>query len=309
MRKNSLSAKGLSLSQAQSISNMCFQRAQEIDRTLNAVNNVSKSITIDGKVLPIVEGNPLPTPDRVTAMLIEKSQLHATQAFLVENINAKTAMLNELRTADCEFDIPLPKRNHSELQLEELSSVGDAWGWEQLSVSELNEFYEAEAFAAHIHQFINKSGKLTTLRSEIPNIQKLEWFEVESGKKSPVIVSVHHDANDLLVLHENLAELHRTYEQRVNYFKAKVKNLVTAENARIAKINADAVTEYNKAIAERDASFQAEYDNWVASRAEAHSKFEINRQEQISVVSKYRIAIDPRFQEVIDLFMKPDTEE
>lgn len=308
MRKNSLASKGLSLSQAQSISNMCFQRAQEIDRSLNAVNNISKSVTIDGNKLSIVEPNPLPHPGIVIKMLTEKSKLHAAQAFLMENINAKTAMLNELRSADSGFNVPMPRRKFA-MDLEELDTVGDAWGWEQLTAAELNEFYEAEAFAAHIHQFINKSGKLTALRNELPEIQRLEWFEVESGKKSPVIVSVHHDANDLLVLHEELAELHRTYEQRVNYFKAKVKNLVTAENARIAKVNADAVTAYNKAKAEHDSAYEKEYNEWVAQRAQAINDFEIKRQEQIAEVSKYRIAVDARFQEVIDLFMKPDTEE
>lgn len=308
MRKNSLASKGLSLSQAQSISNMCFQRAQEIDRSLNAVNNISKSITIDGSKFPIVEGNPLPHPGIVVKMLTEKSKLHAAQAFLMENINAKTSLLNELRKASCKFAVSMPRRQYID-NYEELEHVDEAWGWEQLSVAELNEFYEAEAFAAHIHQFINKSGKLTALRNELPEIQRLEWFEVESGKKSPVIVAVHHDANDLLVLHEELAELHRTYEQRVNYFKAKVKNLVTAENARIAKLNADAENAYIKAKEELDAAYDAEYRIWSAQRAQAMNDFEISRQEQIANVSKYRIAVDARFQEVIDLFMKPDTEE
>lgn len=308
MKKNSLAAKGLSLSQAQSISNMCFQRAQEIDRSLNAVNNISKSITLDGNTLPIVEGTPLPAHDQVVRLLTDKAKLHAAQAFLMENINAKTAMLTEIRVAECNFDIPMPKRDHS-MELTVFETVDENFGWEQLTASELNEFYEAEAFAAHVHQFINKNGKLTSLRNELPNIQKLEWFEVETGKKSPVIVNVHHDANDLLVLHEELAELHRTYEQRVNYFKAKVKNLVTAENARIAKLNADAVTEYNKAKAVRDSAYEKEYNAWAAQGAQAMNDYEIKRQELITAISKYRIAVDPRFQEVIDLFMKPDTEE
>lgn len=308
MKKNSLAAKGLSLSQAQSISNMCFQRAQEIDRSLNSVNNISKSITLDGNTLPIVEGTPLPAHDQVVRLLTDKAKLHAAQAFLMENINAKTAMLTEIRVAECNFDIPMPKRDHS-MELTVFETVDENFGWEQLTASELNEFYEAEAFAAHVHQFINKNGKLTSLRNELPNIQKLEWFEVETGKKSPVIVNVHHDANDLLVLHEELAELHRTYEQRVNYFKAKVKNLVTAENARIAKLNADAVTEYNKAKAVRDSAYEKEYNAWAAQGAQAMNDYEIKRQELITAISKYRIAVDPRFQEVIDLFMKPDTEE
>jgi hypothetical protein len=50
MAKHSLSAKGLSLSQAQSISNMCNQRVREINNKLSVVNNASKTLEI-GEVL------------------------------------------------------------------------------------------------------------------------------------------------------------------------------------------------------------------------------------------------------------------
>ena len=42
MKKHSLSTKGLSLSQAQSISNLCNQRATDISGELNGINNVEK---------------------------------------------------------------------------------------------------------------------------------------------------------------------------------------------------------------------------------------------------------------------------
>ncbi len=43
----------------------------------------------------------------------------------------------------------------------------------------------------------------------------------------------------VIVEDEELAAKHREFEQRVNYFKAMVKNLVTTRNAQIAKHNAD----------------------------------------------------------------------
>ena len=43
MKKLSLSQKGLSLCQAQSISNLCFQRAKEIENLLLKVNNAEKT--------------------------------------------------------------------------------------------------------------------------------------------------------------------------------------------------------------------------------------------------------------------------
>jgi hypothetical protein len=65
MKKNSLSEKGLSLSQAQSISNICNQRAMEIENSINIINNYSKTIHIDdgsGKIRSFVQtkGNKIP---------------------------------------------------------------------------------------------------------------------------------------------------------------------------------------------------------------------------------------------------------
>ena len=55
-----LANKGLSMSQAQSISNLCNQTAQEIERELNSYNNCSKSINIGGQVYNMQEGSPIP---------------------------------------------------------------------------------------------------------------------------------------------------------------------------------------------------------------------------------------------------------
>jgi hypothetical protein len=48
-------------------------------------------------------------------------------------------------------------------------------------------------------------------------------MNIKDGEKTPVEIKIHHNSEDLLKIHEELAALHRQYEQRVNYFKAKVK--------------------------------------------------------------------------------------
>jgi len=60
MKKYSLASKGLSLSQAQSISNLCHQRANQISIDLNNSNNHSKKVTIGAKVHETVKGRQLP---------------------------------------------------------------------------------------------------------------------------------------------------------------------------------------------------------------------------------------------------------
>ena len=98
MKKNNLSPnKGLSLSQAQSISNLCNQSAIEIASKLIVVNNFKKTITHGYETKILVKSNPL--PENVIDLLKKKAELHACQAFLMENIKAKELMLNSVRNS------------------------------------------------------------------------------------------------------------------------------------------------------------------------------------------------------------------
>ena len=85
MKNHSLRSKGLSLSQASSISNLCNQRVTEISNVLTNVNNFSKKVNIGGEEHTIVAAKKL--PENVVELLKEKAELHACQGFLMENIN------------------------------------------------------------------------------------------------------------------------------------------------------------------------------------------------------------------------------
>ncbi len=308
MRKNNLVPnKGLSLSTAQSISNLCNQRAGEISRKLLQVNNYSKSVKVNGTDHIILQGHKLPV--NVVDLIMEKADLHACQAFLMENMKAKETMLNSVKkeTADIS-SVVMPERPEY-LTVKALPQVTEEYGWEQLTASELCEFYEAEAYAAHIGQFIHDRSILAGLRNELPNVPAIEWMEIESGKKSPVTITVHHNSEDLLKIHEEFAAKHRQFEQRVNYYKAKVKNLTTEENARIAKLNADEQAKAEKA----NNDMQTTYETAMKKAHEAintlRTEFEKTRQERIKEIANMRIQVDARFQKTIDTFLNQLSKE
>jgi len=317
MKKNSLTPnKGLSLSQAQSISNLCNQRAREIASQIVGVNNYSKTVEVNGKTHITQVGVKL--PENIVELLKEKAKLHACQAFLMENMKAKDAMLKIAKNEQPDYaGITVPKRPVAELmdiKNRLLSEVNEDWGWEQLSATELNEYFEAEAFASHIGQFIHKDGILDHLRIELPNIPPVEWMSIKDGEKTPVEIKVHHKSEDLLKIHEELAALHRQYEQRVNYFKAKVKNLVTAENARIAKHNSDLQNEAEAVNNKLNAEFDTAFKAYTEKTKSVNAEFEKSRQEKIKTIASMRIQIDSRFQDTIDMFLKqlpepPETQE
>lgn len=312
MNKNSLVPNnGLSLSQAQSISNLCHQRATHIAETLSAVNNYKKTVKINGEDKVIVSAKQM--PKNVTELLMEKSKLHACQAFLMENIKAKDHMLRMAKVESADTSVvEYPQHPESvNLSGSMLNEVFEEWGWEQLSVAEMNEFMEAEAFAAHIGQFIHRGGILSRLREELPNLPELEWMTIKEGEKTPVDIKKHHNSDDLLKTHEDLAEIHRAYEQRVNYFKAKVKNLVTEENARIAKHNADLQIEAERENSRRMREFKLQMDEADEKMKTIKEEFEKTRHAKIAEIASMRIKVDARFQSVIDMFLKklPNTEE
>jgi len=301
MRKHSLSEKGLSMSEAQSISNLCNQRALDITNCLKNVNTASKTIVIGTITHTLQKGNVMPV--NVIEMLEEKGLLTGCQAFLIENLKTKERLLMAAKNEQPDLTIveivPRPLYSMSHL----LNNVNEEWGWEQLSVKEMNEFYQVEALAAHIGQFIHKGSILEKLRDELNKLPSIEWIDVVAGTKSPVIITANHTAEELQSLHEKLSIIHRKYEQRTNYFKAKVKTIVTTENARIAKLNADETFRVNDINKVLNTDYNDEMRDYNDACSKIESEFEIERQETIKKLAALRITVDPLFQPIIDKFL------
>lgn len=299
-----LSTKGLSMSQAQSISNLCNQNAMEIQRELDSYNNCSKSITVAGQVYDLQEG--IPIPGDILEKLKNKGDLHACQAFLMEAVKGKESEIDRIRKSFPDLSHLVKPEQILIDDYEIQYNVEEAWGWKQLSDSEYSEYLQAESMASHLGQFIHKTGKLTQLRKELPNTPSIEWFEVEAGKKTPVKVTKHHLSPVLMGIHEDIAEQHRVYEQRVNYYKAKVKNLVSDENARIQRVNADKAAEFLKLEKEVHEIHQLAMDAYNGEVLRLTMEFNSQRELDIKSAAALRISVDPRFQAVIDMFITPE---
>ena len=298
--KNSLASKGLSMSQAQSISNLCNQRSKDITAQLADINNVSKVLKIGEETYTETQANPIPV--NVVELLTAKARLSATQAFLMENIKAKDELINKIKYEVYNYDVDPPVRPKT-ISETVPSAIDEDFGWDTLSTAEYNEYLEAEAYASHIGQFIHKGGKLDKLRAELPTIKTLEFMEIEIGKKTPMKVSIHHTAEQLLSVHEQLAALHRGFEQRVNYFKSKVKNATTSENARIQKERGIIQARVNNENAEAANNYKLAYDKWSGEERQAQHEFEEKRQARIQETVNLKIEVAERFQDVVDEFL------
>ena len=292
------------MSQAQSISNLCNQRAQEMQRELDSYNVSSKSINIGGETFELEA--PYAMPSTVLELLKEKSKLHATQGFLMEAIKEKSDIIQQLESSRFDDSNLVEPERPQYPDLHIANSVGENWGWSQLTPSEYNEYLMAEAYAAHLGQFIHKGGKLTQMRKQLADLPAIEWMNVKDGEKTPVKIQKHHTAQQLLATHEQIANEHRTYEQRVNYYKAKVKNLVSDENARIQKENADRAKAYELEEQRINEEYRAAMNTYRSQFIAENSSFNANREKAIKDAAALRISVDPRFQGVIDMFITPE---
>lgn len=165
---NNLDTKGLSLSQASSISNLCFQRANEISKALSGINNATRTFRIGGETYTQEVGKQIPS--NVAELLQEKAKLHAAQAFLMTNIKAKDAILTAIKARVFKPSVDGPESPElGSFKPEAL--VNESWGWNQLSQAEYSEYLEQEAYAAHIGQFIHKDSVLDRLRNELPKVK------------------------------------------------------------------------------------------------------------------------------------------
>ena len=298
--KKSLASKGLSMSQAQSISNLCNQRSKEISSKLDNINNVSKELVIGSDTYVETNGNPI--PENVVELLTTKARYSATQAFLMENIKAKDDLINEIRFEVFDYGVEEPLRPREVVETLP-TEVDENFGLDQMTAAEYNEYLEAEAYASHIGQFIHKKGTLDRLRAELPTIKTLEFMEIEVGKKTPLKVSIHHTPEQLLAIHEELAALHRGYEQKVNYFKSKAKNAVTSENAKIQRERADIQSRVNTENEKLRREYADACSKFYEERKKASQEFEAKRQERIQEAANLKINVAERFQDVVDEFL------
>ncbi len=308
--KNALDKKGLLMSQAQTISNLANHAATDMLARLSMTNNAKKTVTFKDKDLVQIDARPLPAT--LEDQLQTIGEYRSLQAFLMEQLKAKEGMLKEVIERLFTTKLEHPKQPTFE-KFEPIIPIKEEWGWNQLTMKELTDYWEAEAMAAVYGKFIHSGGTLDRLRKELPNIASLEWFVApgHQGEAWPVKVEIHakHTELELWDLHQALANIHRDWEQKVNYFKAKVKNLVTLENARISKENGVKVTEVNKKNVDLRNSYVNEVEKHNGEIQQEQQKFEEDRQMETKKIAGLRIKVDDRFQKLIDELMPKDSEQ
>ena len=297
-----LSTSGLSMSKAQSISNICNQRAKYIDSLLTNVNNVSKHFKqSDGEIYMKQIGKPFPV--NVLELLNDKSSYHALQAYLMEAVKYKDNLLEieKYNSFKTELVFPQPPNYVPTTTIKE---VDEKWGWEQLSEKEYCEYLEAETYASHIGQYFHRGGVLDNLRKNYNSDLELSFIELKKDEKIPITSTPNHTEKYLIDLHENLANVHREYEQKVNYYKSKVKNLVSNKNIEISKINSDILTKAEVANKKLRQEYNELVNDYNTKLSIESLDFNKNKEIELKRISSLKIKIPTNLQPTVDKLLK-----
>lgn len=233
----------LSMSDAQSLSNLANQWALEIEDRYKYLNNSSKLLlleTFTGSTKQLSKEKAVKLPDvaKVKADFIRKGKLHALQGFLVEHIQFKNDKIEEIQNLKNEYEdftaeeliekgFKIPKEPElsttffSKPKPEEVDYI------KNMTPSEYNDYLINTAIAAHIGMFIHEKGTLTRLRKEIKTEEGLSEFVMQDRRVAIVEHEFHHTAEQLSEVHNLLANEHRDYTRKVNRVKAEAKNSKT----------------------------------------------------------------------------------
>lgn len=258
-----LNTKGLTITQAQNISNLCNQRNEMLESKLNNLNNYSAKITdYTGNTHVIQDARPV--PGDIDKVLSEMGENSALQAFLMDNLRKREEIMNAVKDEDFEFD-PQPKQEGCDFLRKA--------DMDYLTVDERIKYLYLEAKCARIGSFIHKNGQLTILRKNVDAENHFQTYSLEVGKQIPVVKTFHHTSHNLLIVHEKLSETHRELSMKLNYFKAKIKNARSEDDLKnLAKLK-DIQTKY-----------AAEITAWTTS-------LETKKKELISQLSQLRIEL------------------
>lgn len=223
---------GLSSSEANHVANIASELVQSAEENLARTSVTKLEVILNGVNHPIKLKNF--DSKTVTDNIAVRPRLFQLSAWLRYAVKLKEKMLNEV-------DFPV---EFSEVMVNppHLNLVDEEWAKAQLTIKELAEFLSYEAEAAAYGHYIHNNGLLKLWQKELS--QPLFAFDRD---KNPIVTAERTDPAEVDSLFFELQKKHRESEQKCNYYKAKLKNMVALENtARTNKYSAE-LSEYKKA--------------------------------------------------------------
>ena len=307
-----LSTEGLTQADANHKANMVKESLQPNEDVWLHTNSHNQLVNFEGVD---VETTAFKKIDLVKESLVA-GNMNALAAWLREGIKAKAGILQSLETCSTEKfkleddeDEPefrqatMPNQEYVHLKQVSENDIIAEW-----SIKDRCEYLTLESQAAGVGKKIHNKGEVQQLRLNLSKMKPNEFVNMPDGSgldrkggKTYLVKNIPlYNRDEVDTAFMELQELHRGFEQRLNYLKAKIKNDTNVRNQELR----EEYTKEMKAVNERNRLAQVEYNKLLTEigdeTREYQSKLEKRRLQLVKYVSALRIVVPESLQVVID---------
>ena len=274
-----LDTKGLTTAEANYTANIIKELCERISNEIKQLTLFKGTLNFQGKQ---TEYNKVYKVENLEEKCLEEGNLYALSAWLREAIKAKEALLKQVENDN--FDISLLNEVNYGKATSLLTEDEVKYS---LPINELAEYLAYEAKAAHIGKKVHPNGIFEQWFNMIKNTPKVQINEI--NKDYIVEFDQVVDEKDLYQVYFTLQKEYREAEQKVNYYKAKVKNLLNERNQEI--------NQKNRALQDKlSQDLEIQNSKNLALQAEINNL----RGQKLKEVSELKIIIPNELQKTLD---------
>ena len=274
-----LDTKGLTTAEANYTANIIKELCERIFNEIKQLTLFKGTLNFQGKQ---TEYNKVYKVENLEEKCLEEGNLYALSAWLREAIKAKEALLKQVENDN--FDISLLNEVNYGKATSLLTEDEVKYS---LPINELAEYLAYEAKAAHIGKKVHPNGIFEQWFNMIKNTPKVQINEI--NKDYIVEFDQVVDEKDLYQTYFTLQKEYREAEQKVNYYKAKVKNLLNEKNQEI--------NQKNRALQDKlSQDLEIQNSKNLALQAEINNL----RGQKLKEVSELKIIIPNELQKTLD---------
>lgn len=235
---------------------------------------------------------------------LSNGNIYGLSAWLREGIKAKDSGLALLKTKDIgEFSkitsltsLQIPLKKDVKLQ-----TFTDSDAKAHLGIKEYAEYLKLNSECAELGKLIHNNGYLTQIKEKV-QLNKTTYFHaLKDGvgeKDYPVECKFVYTVDEITKQFTDVLNLHREKENKLNWYRSKIQNLMVQENARLER-------DFRKALAEANIEFDTLNQKYMQERnvqmdlmAKETSIAREVRYQCVSLLASYKIVIPDDLQEV-----------
>jgi ribosomal protein S17 len=297
---------GLSQTEANHQANMVKEIADIIKREFESTGVYTEKVVYAGEEVPLDN-------NQTITDLVEKAQmegnLYALSAWLRSAVKAKEELLKIIRTAPDTFflteeevypTISIPRPMQHEVPLQKTWTEEDVIG--EFTIAERAEYLRLEAQAAHLGKKIHTGGILDQIFTGLRNFVPFRFHGLRDGagmKDFPVRRARLYEVEGFEAAFFQLQAEHRSVEARLNWYKARIQNLVAERNAQQIREGRAASDKLYGEYLQKRQEWEAHCEDIRAKEQDLLQVIAERRQNATSQVSAYKIVVPKELEPVL----------